>query len=74
MSALTAREVKNKVINQFPKDEREDHIVGDTRYGYMIVTDKRVVEVYESGGFIYVQERNLQSGEGWEILEIEGDD
>lgn len=73
MTISNARVVRNKVIAALPENEREDHIVAETRHGYMIVTDYRVIEVYQTLVQIYVQERQFEAGQGWDAIEMEGD-
>lgn len=66
MTALTAREVKSKVIATMRPHEVDDFIVGETRRGgFIILTDSRVIEVYHSGGRVYVQEREFERNQGW---------
>lgn len=70
MSTLTAREVKNQVISRLPERKRQDAIVGETRNGgYIILTDVSVVEVYESAGCVWAQEREF-GGTFWQDYTI----
>lgn len=43
---LTARETKNKILADMTPDERSQAIVGETLTGYVIVTDRRVFDIY----------------------------
>jgi hypothetical protein len=68
--ALTARDLKNKIFSSLPEEEAVDATVFEgKRGGYLILTEERVIEVYESSSAVWAQEQAL-SGEGWAPIEI----
>lgn len=46
MMNLTARETKNKILADMPASESLDALVGTTRDGFIILTERRVFEIY----------------------------
>jgi hypothetical protein len=51
--ALTIKETKNKILASLPAEESNDALVGEVRGGgYIILTEKRVIEIFSSAGKI----------------------
>jgi len=66
----TIRDIKNKIIAAMPTTESRDAIVGTTDDGsYIILTEDRVIEVYQTAdGKVWASRKNVSGS--WDSHEF----
>lgn len=66
----TMRDIKNQIIADMDERERGDAISGKTDSGgYIILTEHRVIEVYQTAHGIYSQEKSTMGN--WKVKDHE---